>query len=374
MKRIFNSCFLLLLILGGLAAAVFAWVGFALPQQAERFFGPPSPSLGLFQRASLSAMLLLQETELKSPYNPAGAPLVFRVELGESTYAITESLQAGGLVANAETLRNYLIYTGRDTTIQAGEYRLSPAMSPIQIAHVLQDATPSEITFRILPGWRLEEIAASLPTSGLEFSPDEFLAAAAALPALLDAGAPAGASMEGFLFPDTYQLPRKISVDSFVVALLDNFQAKTSLEMRQGFSNQGLSLYQAVTLASMIQREAVLEDEMPMIASVFHNRLAAGMKLGSDPTVQYALGFIPAQNTWWKNPLSLDDLAFASPYNTYQTAGLPAGPICNPDLSALQAVAFPEQSSYYFFRAACDGSGRHSFAQTFEEHQQNACP
>ena len=111
-----------------------------------------------------------------------------------------------------------------------------------------------------------------------------------------------------------------------------------------------------------------------MIASVFANRLKAGMRLDADPTVQYALGFDPVKGTWWKSPLNLEDLQVVSPYNTYQIQGLPPGPIANPGLSALRAVAFPAETPYYYFRAACDGSGRHTFAETFEQHQGNSCP
>jgi UPF0755 protein len=128
-----------------------------------------------------------------------------------------------------------------------------------------------------------------------------------------------------------------------------------------------------VTLASIIERESIQNEEMPMIASVFINRLNAGMTLGSDPTIQYAMGYNSAQNTWWTNPLSLDDLKFDSPYNTYINAGLPPAPISNPSLDALHAVAFPESSPYYYFQAKCDHSGYHTFAVTFEEHLANGC-
>ena len=102
--------------------------------------------------------------------------------------------------------------------------------------------------------------------------------------------------------------------------------------------------------------------------------LPIGMKLEADPTVQYALGYNFGQGTWWTNPLSLDNLKYDSPYNTYMYAGLPPAPISNPSLESLQAVAFPAETIYYFFRAKCDGSGYHSFAQDFELHLQNACP
>jgi UPF0755 protein len=111
-----------------------------------------------------------------------------------------------------------------------------------------------------------------------------------------------------------------------------------------------------------------------MIASVFLNRLAIGMPLEADSTTQYARGFNPQQNTWWTNPLSRRDLQFDSPYNTYLYPGLPPGPIANPSLRALRAVAFPAQSPYYFFRATCDDSGKHDFSETFEEHLGKSCP
>ena len=137
---------------------------------------------------------------------------------------------------------------------------------------------------------------------------------------------------------------------------------------------QGLTTQEAVILASIIEREAVIEDEMPMIASVYLNRIKSGMLLNADPTVQYALGYNITQETWWTNPLSKEDLNAASSYNTYIQPGLPPGPICNPGINALKAVAFPAQTPYFYFRASCDGSNRHLFSETLQEHIDNACP
>jgi len=268
------------------------------------------------------------------------------------------------------------MYSGLDTTIQAGEYSLSPSMRAIDLAHALQDATPAHITFHILPGWRLEEIAAALPFSGLKISSDEFLASAR-IPRngfIFSDQLPPNASLEGFFYPTTYEMTRTLTLEAFIRISLDNFQSHLTPDLMDGFNSHGLNIYEAVTLASIIQREAVRDDEMPMIASVFYNRLAAGQKLDSDPTVQYALGYNRAQKTWWTNPLSLSDLDVNSPYNSYRYTGLPPGPIASPGLEAMKAVAYPSTSPYYYFRAACDGSGRHVFAKTFEEHLANACP
>jgi UPF0755 protein len=359
----------LILILGG-------WYVTNLPKQAKNLFGPPATNIQALQLTYLSWVLLSQTNDLTMPHDPYGLDRPFLILLDESTFAITDRLQKEGFIPNLEAFRTYLVYAGLDTTLQAGEYQLSPRMTPIEIAQALQDATPTELIFHILPGWRLEEIAESIPTSGLSFTPEDFLVSVtlSEQDSPLIQELPAGASLEGFLYPDNYRFPRDITTQIFIATLLENFQIKVDSELRDGFQRQGLPLFQAVTLASIVQREAVIEDETPLIASVFLNRIASGIKLETDPTVQYALGYNPAQNTWWTNPLSVEDLQIDSPYNTYLYPGLPPGPIANPSLNALKAVAFPAQTPYYFFRSACDGSGRHTFAETFEEHLNNECP
>lgn len=370
--------YLLLVIIAAAACLILVtigWTAWTLPLRAEAVFGPPADSLSLFQRVTLSARLLAREQSLLTPKDPAAEPQPFHIELGESTFDILQRLESEGLIRDTDLLRLYIIYSGLDKTLQAGDYTLSPSLSPIEIARSLQDATPTEVSFRILPGWRLEEIADALPTSGLSFTPEAFLIYSAHPPEGLPIISEllAGTSLEGFLLPDSYRVKRDSTIHAFVLQTLQNFELKVDHDLRLGFETQGLDLYQAVTLASMVEREAVLEDEMPMIASVFLNRLATGMRLDSDPTVQYAIGFDSEGQTWWKNPLSLDDLQQDSPYNTYRTMGLPPGPIASPGLSALQAVAYPAQTPYYYFRAACDDSGRHVFAETYEQHQANAC-
>jgi UPF0755 protein len=335
---------------------------FSIPDLAAKDFGPASPSLGTVDRIYLSAWLLLEKNQLFEPATAFGEATPFQVVLGESPISIIDRLQAQGLIDHPESFRRYLIYSGLDTQIQAGDYILNPMMSPIEIAQALRDPTPGDVDFVILAGWRMEEIARSLPTSGLEITPEDFLMAAQ------------NPLAEGYLFPGKYTLPRETSVDLLIRNLLNAFHNAVTPEMEDGFSKQGLTLDEAVILASIIQRESVVEDEMPLIASVFLNRLAGEMKLDADPTVQYALGFNASQGTWWTNPLSGADLEVVSAYNTYLYPGLPPGPICNPGLNALKAVAFPAQTPYYFFRAACDGSGRHLFAETFEGHIANQCP
>jgi UPF0755 protein len=371
----FQLLFLPLIALFLLAVILLGAIVLNIPRQAAATFGPPAAGLTTEQRYWLSALLLAQSGDLIQPVNPGGPEVAFEIAPGESVPSITGRLLEAGLIANPGVFRSYLQYSGLDTSLQAGEYTLSAGMSPIQIAQAMQSAIAGEVTFTILAGWRVEEIAAALPTSGLNISADEFLGAVQIRPqGYTFSDELPGNSVEGFLFPGIYTLPRETTLQQLIPALLSRFDENVSSELRAGFAEQGLTLYQAVTLAAIVEREAIIDDEMPMIASVFFNRLAAGARLDSDPTVQYALGYNEAQNTWWTNLLSLADLAFDSPYNTYIYTGLPPGPICNPGPAALRAVAFPAQTPYYYFRAACDGSGRHAFAVTFDEHLQNECP
>ncbi len=344
-------------------------------RRTEAAFGSPKTTLDPLQQLRLSLQLLYQADQLLEPVDPGGDMVPFEIQFGESPIAIAARLESEGIIPNAGAFITFLKYSGLDTTLQAGEYSLNPAVTAVELAHILQDATPSEVTFTILPGWRLEEIAATLPTSGLEITGEEFLTAtispAPAEQLLIEF--PGGSSLEGFLSPGSYRIPRQTSVDQLIGILLGAFKSSLSVEILNGLQAQGLDVFQAVTLASMVEREAVVAEEMPLIASVFLNRLAIGMALEADSTVQYARGFNQGQNTWWTNPLSNRDLQFDSSYNTYLYSGLPPGPIANPGWRALRAVAFPAQSPYYYFRATCDGSGKHTFSETFDEHLSKAC-
>lgn len=362
-----------MLLIVALAALGLVVLGVFIPLAAKQSFGEPSPSLDIWQRFNYGFQLVWDAGNLTLPRDPAGADQLFTIQSGESVASIANRLERAGLIRNAGTFRTYLLWSGLDTVIQTGTYRLSPALTGFGIAQTLISTTLTEVTLTVLPGWRMEEIAATLPTSGLGFSPQAFLAAAAA-PAASPGLIPAGSSAEGFLYPDSYILPRTTTADQLVSILLQGFSTHLPADALAAYTAHGLSLLQAVTMASIVQREAVVDTEMPMIASVFYNRLAAGMNLQTDPTVQYALGYNNTQGTWWTNPLSLDDLKFDSPYNTYLYPGLPPGPISNPGLAALEAVAQPAESNYYYFQAKCDGSGLHNFAETFEQHQQNYCP
>jgi UPF0755 protein len=357
-----------LMAVGLLVATVFA-----VPAMAARRYGPPAGTLSAFQVLEYSARLLWDDGLLITPVQAGAATQAFTVQPGELADSVAGRLQQAGIIRSAPIFRDYVVYTGLDTSIQSGDYQLSPSMSIVDVARALQDATPADVTFVILPGWRLEEVAASLPTTGLSITPEAFVAAAHNPPRDFDFLSRAS-TVEGFLYPDTYILPRRTTLAQLLDGVLRVFSLHITADMREGFARQGLDLYQAVTLASIVQRETEHDEEAPLIASVYLNRLKAGMQLDADPTVQYALGYDAIGGTWWTNPLGVQDLKLASPYNTYVIDGLPPSPIANPGLSALRAVAFPAETGFYYFRAKCDGSGYHAFAQTFEEQLQNSCP
>ena len=181
-----------------------------------------------------------------------------------------------------------------------------------------------------------------------------------------------GATLNGYLFPETYPIDEETTAESLVVAMLEALDESIDQVLRGRIALSSLTLHEVLTLASIVERETLLRDEMPVVASVFLNRLAVGVKLDADPTVQYAITTGSSEQPddgWWKIDLTLDDLAFQSPYNTYLFAGVPPGPIASPGLAAIRAVLSPADTDFFYFVARGDGS--HAFAETLAEHNAN---
>lgn len=377
-KRSAFKGLLTLSLLGALclASMLLLYLSARIPDDVQKIFGPASQSLSTREHLTISVQLWLQRESLTTPPNPSGPQITFSIQTDEPTGDIIARLVDSGLLHDGAAFRNYLIYTGLDSQIQAGDYDLSGSMTAIEIAHEILDATSEFVTFNILAGWRIEEIAEALPSSGLAITPDEFLHAARNYSGnfMYSDQIPEGSSVEGFLLPGTYELPRGIEASEMIGVFLQRTESAITSDILTGIANQGLTLREAIILASVVEREAVLHEEQGAIAGVFIKRYKEGIPLEADPCVQYALGFNQVQRTWWTNPLTSDHLRTDSPYNTYVYNGLPPGPISNPGIEAIHATAFPEETPYYYFRAACDGSGRHLFAETFEQHQANACP
>jgi UPF0755 protein len=318
-----------------------------------------------------------RQAELNRAPGSDDRPVRFTVNVGDTPPIVAQKLANANLISDADLYVDYAFVSGLDVQMEAGVYFPDQTQTIPEIAAMLTDSSKSYIPFRILEGWRIEEVANTVDRSGLfGFTGNEFLGVvgpgAPVDPNVASQiGLPDGASLEGFLFPDTYQLPPAITAEGLRDFLLETFLEKTGPQVVVDAQNQGLSLYEIVTLASITERESLHADENAKIAGVYRNRLDIGMKLDADPTVQYGMGF--QNDTWWPQITQANYTNVISAYNTYLNTGLPPGPIANPSLSAILAATYPEDSDYLFFRAACDGSGYHNFARTFEEHLANGC-
>lgn len=306
------------------------------------------------------------------------------VEPGDSTSAIATKLRAANLIRQPLFFTLLVRSQGLDGKLKAGIFRLRPNMPLSDIIAVLQTSAPlkeTQITLR--EGLRLEEIAETIGAAGMERITSESFVAAVRNSSVFQKdhfllqGMPAGASLEGYLFPDTYRFAATATVTDVIGIMLDRFDQQYATFEKE-VSVTGVSVHQIVTMASIVQREAAREDEMPKISAVFWNRLkpeyideTGGGRLQADPTLQYALG---QPDDWWPklDALSLEQInANTSPYNTRVHPGLPPGPISNPGLAALRAAARPAPDApYLYFVASCTEPGTHNFATTNEEFQR----
>ncbi len=366
------------IFLGGLILSLAA-SGSMLLLSAES--GAPLPAaakdLSTVDLLYLRAYLRLNYDRLHAP--SAGADGVFEVFEGETASDICDRLKQEAWVPDSGLICNYLRYTGGDRSIGSGLFLIRAGQSPMGIADSLSSAESKIRVFTVFPGWRLEEIGEAIPASGIPMQSADWLASAYGRPdsgsgvSALYAEIPAWAGLEGFILPGEYRVIPGETAGHLVERMALNFLNSIPNGWIAAVQQRGWSVYQAVTLASIIQRETLVEEEMPLIASVLYNRLNQGMRLQADPTVQYAVGHQAGRGGWWVSPLLDADLSLDSPFNTYLYYGLPPGPICSPSIAALDAAAYPAASSYLYYRAACDGSGRHNFAETYLQHLANAC-
>lgn len=371
-KKKNRSCAGLLLLLFFILIG-FAIVWVSIPILAENKFGAPSPALTKIQLRQYGIRLILGEKTLVTPVSSSDELVSFSIAEGSSISKITSDLETAGLIKNGSRLRDYLIYKGFDSSIRAGTFIIPKKDSAIEIAEIIRSDNPY-FSFYLYPGWRAEEVAEGLISSGAQFSLAEFMQVVNNPSTLsLPEGLAGLSTVEGFLYPGTYELRRDYSAAQFIQLFVDRFLVDALPLINQKLSQSNLSLKDLITLASIIQRESMISAELPTIASVFYNRLAISMKLETDPTVQYAIGYDPGTGTWWKSPLTLSDLEVSGSFNTYINYGLPPHAISNPGLDAIKAVVNPAVTPYYFFQATCDGSGSHNFSVTFEEHVSHNC-
>jgi UPF0755 protein len=318
--------------------------------------------------------VLRNEPSLPVLPTPSGADVVsVEVASGESAGDISQRLEDAGVIESARLFRILVALMGVENEMVAGHYEFDRGMPTLQVIGRLRLGITMPLMVTVPEGLRSEEVALLMERDGIVKAEDfRHALASGTYDFAFLAERPAGAGLEGYLFPATYGFSRGVTAEEVVRRMLAAFDAQVTPELRQAIEASGLTLHEAVTLASIVEREAVLPEERPIIASVFLNRLRLGMPLEADPTVQYALANDPASVErfgFWKQGLTTEDLQVDSPYNTYLNGGLPPGPIANPGLASLEAVAHPAQTNYLYFVARNDGS--HVFAETLEEHLRN---
>lgn len=384
---------LLLFLVPVLALAVlgFVLVSFVSAQLEDV---PEPPKVALLRPASeqpldlrpetlelrvLGIYLRLQEQALALPASDEGELEPFTIEPGETALTVSSRLEEAGFISDGNLFRVYMRFNGIDQRLAAGDFEISRNMSMKEIADVLQQARYEEIVITVPEGMRAEEVADMLDVRNI-MDGDSFLAlvrsGSQAAQGLGDyPWLPAGlSSLEGYLFPDTYRLPVPATPNDLVRRMLDNFELRVTDDVLSPAQQAGRGLEQIIIMASIVEREAPLADERPLVASVYWNRVSGacsdqtgGAYLQADPTVQYAAGR-PGE-WWWKPPSVEAYAAVQSPYNTYLRPGLPPTAIASPGLSAIQAAAQPAETQYCFFVAM--GEGAHVFATTLAEHEAN---
>ena len=276
--------------------------------------------------------------------------------------AVTDSLAAHGVVPNRLVFKILARVRGVDRAVQAGIYEFAPGLSPWEVLDILKRGKAAAQRLTVPEGLTIEEIA-SLAAERLDISRDSMLAAArdgAVASTVL--GYPVR-SFEGFLRPETYSLPLVIGATDLVRVMVEGFKSDWKPEWNTQLAALGMSQLQLVTLASIVEGEARVDDERETIAGVYHNRLRIGMALQADPTVQYAIALKTGQR---KTRLYTKDYQFPSPYNTYLHRGLPPGPVNSPGRRSIEASLYPAKVPYLYFVAGPDG--RHVFSRTYTEH------
>jgi UPF0755 protein len=313
-----------------------------------------------------------EETEhtIPAPAAAGGGPVVVTVKKGQSARAIGEDLEKKGVIRSHRLFEVLVGVTGVQNSLEAGDYEFDKGMPAIEVVHRMAEGKTASREVLVPEGRRAEEVGEILEKAGV-VSKQDFLNALVKSqynePFLDQVKA---SSLDGYLFPATYQFFRAANADQVVDAMLMAFQRNVADKVQ--LEGQELTLDEVVTLASIVEREAATASERPLIAGVFLNRLRLGIALQADPTVQYAVAKNAdsvRQYGYWKKGLTLDDLKMDSPYNTYIHPGLPPGPIANPGLDSIEAVVRPARTNYLFFVARDDGT--HVFAETLEEHLRN---
>jgi UPF0755 protein len=301
---------------------------------------------------------------LTQPYRGFSAPETFvDLPMGTGVAEIARRLAAAGVVPDAETFRLAAYLAHDERKLRAGEYRFAEAARPAEVVSRLArgDVYTRPVTFP--EGLNIDEMATLFEHTGLGTA--AAFREAAANVSLISAFDPDAATLEGYLFPETYPLSRHASAADVVAAMVARFGHVFDADLRATAAAEQRSPREVVTLASLVELETAQPDERPLVAAVFLNRLRVGMPLQCDPTVVYGL----IQAGRWRGTIRKADLQIDSPYNTYRISGLPPGPIASPGKASLEAAAHPADVGYLYFVSRNDGT--HAFATTLAEHNRN---
>lgn len=296
------------------------------------------------------------------PIGTAEHQVVFEVREGAPFGVVAAELSQLGLVRSSLGLKIFARLTGADQRIKVGEYALNKGMAPSEIVSILSSGKSITRPITFPEGMNIYEIAALIESKGLG-SKDEFLSIAkdpAFIKATLGEELP---SLEGYLFPETYNITKYTTVRQLMESMVQRFEQVYGEVSTTGKSD--LKKHQQVILASMIEKETGAPEERPTISSVFYNRLTKGMRLQSDPTIMY--GLLEEQGRAVDN-ITKADILSPTKFNTYVVSGLPAGPIANPGREALQAVLQPVKSDFLYFVSRNDGT--HVFTEKYEDHEK----
>jgi len=279
------------------------------------------------------------------------------IQPGSSLSSISDSLYKKGVIPSRHAFEFAVRLQGKETELQAGVISVKRPSSFRDIIFAMTHNAPEVVTITVIEGLQSREIAGILGKN-LLFTPAEFKRAVADSSLAASLGVP-GPTLEGFLFPDTYKFFANEKAESIARKMVTHFQEVVPDSFAQRADELGWTMWDAVTMASIIEGEAVHDSERPVISSVYHNRIQRGMRLQADPTIQFIIEDGP-RRLWAK------DLEIESPYNTYRHRGLPPGPINNPGLESIRAALYPANTEYLYFVAR--GDGYHTFTKTNREH------
>jgi len=292
-----------------------------------------------------------------------GTEAFVEIPTGSGPITMGRALEEAGVVPSVTAFRTAVWLRGAGRRLQAGEYRFEGPMTPRQVVDKITrgEVYLQPVTFR--EGLTIRQMAQIFEARAL--GPAQEFITAASNPERIRALDPDARDLEGYLFPDTYALPRRATADQLVGRMVAGFEQALTPELRQQAAERGLSVRELVTLASLVEKETAKGEERPLVAAVYTNRLKIGMGMQADPTVIYAL----ERAGRYDGNLTREDLRFDSPYNTYRYPGLPPGPIAAPGKASLEASANPADVPYIYFVSRNDGS--HVFATTLDEHNRN---